>query len=1361
VQFSILGPLIVRDGEEEVQIGGGRRRALLLRLLVDRNRVVTSDRLVEDVWDGSPPPAAASTLQSHISQLRRVIGPDRLRTEGGGYRLDTTGDVVDVDLFELEVDEGRRTSSEKSLERALGRWRGAALVDAGGASWAAPVVARLEERKVAAVEALLDLRIGAGAYADVVAEAEVAIAENPLRERLWSHLITALYRSGRQAEALRAYQRLRDQLRDELGIDPSPELRRLEAQVLAQADDLVAPPAAHPGDRADGAAPQPGAHGRPSLPTGAVTFVLTDIVGSTRLWETAPAAMAHALDRHDAILGEAVARHGGVLLKARGEGDSTFSVFQRASDAAAAAVVARSALAAEPWPPEARIVVRMAIHTGEAIERGGDYHGRTVNRVARLRAIAEGDQVLVSEATAQLVLDHLPPGVTLVEAGSRVLRDLDRPEKTYLLTTSPGTTSNRQATVRVPLQPNVASAPVVFVGRDAERDLLASAYGEATGGRCRVVVIAGEPGIGKSALAAAFCRDAHGRGAIVVAGRCDEDVALPYEPWIDILSHVVAHAPAVVRSRADLARVVPGIDAAPPRGDPEADRYLFFAAVAGTLSALAASAPVVLVLDDLQWADKPSLVLLRHVVSQAPPGVLIVLTYRDSDLAADHPLSDTLATLRRTGGFDRITLAGFDDSELVSLMERAAGHRLPDVSVALAHAVRRETAGNPFFAWEVMLHLVESGAVARRDDGTWVVNVDVDDLGLPDSVRDVVLGRVARLGEDSRSALTAAALVGRQFDLDVLARVLERDDDDVLDAVEQAERRGLVTTVAPGRFEFAHGLVQHALLSELSATRRASMHVRVAVAIEELGMADERPADVSRHFAAGGRPADLAKAAEYARRAADTARRNLAPDEAVRWYRESLRLTPETDLTTRCRLLVSLGRAQRDAEMAEFRETLLEAADLARGVGDAESLVRAALSNGLGFGAVDGEVDHDRIAVLEAALEAVGDADSLWRAQLLATLASELTFAVDVSRRRELSDEALAIARRVGDTATLFRVLNLRYTAIWTSDALDERLSNTAEALDLAARIGDPLARYMATVWRYEALVEAGMVDEAEAMVAALTELAERVGLPHLRWTALMHRAAIAFAHSDVDDGVRLADELLRSAPRAVALRTYVELQAVACWHRGRLPDAIGLLRDAAREIPTSMASLGAIPLALAEEDQEAARAVLRMEVPSDERAVAVIGLGAWRLSDIAILTEAAAVLGVDSYAERFYDCLRPYGDRPAGNGVLLLGSVSHWLGVLAAQVGRHDDASVHFAAAEAHETRWRTPFFLAKTRLSWGRSLLERRRDGDVARARELVTQARVAATESGWPGIEREAAELLASPAAQPDPGLGVPCS
>ena len=365
------------------------------------------------------------------------------------------------------------------------------------------------------------------------------------------------------------------------------------------------------------------------------------------------------------------------------------------------------------------------------------------------------------------------------------------------------------------------------------------------------------------------------------------------------------------------------------------------------------------------------------------------------------------------------------------MMEAVTGQTLDQDGVDLAHAVKRETEGNPFFTTELLRHLGETGLIYQDDTGRWVASDDLHEKGLPQSVRQVVGQRVDRLGEDVRKVLSQAAVIGREFDIEVLAAVAGMDEDAVLDIVDQGIQAGLLTEVegVAERLSFTHALVQHTLYEDFGAARRARAHRRIADVLEQLygPTPESRAAELAHHFLAATKSVDVAKAVKYCKMAGDQALAQVASADAVGWFVQALDLYPQlpADKRLHCDLLIGLGTAQIRTGDPAHRQTLLDAAAIARAMGDRDRLVGAALANNRGGAAESGHVDHDRVAVLEAALEVVGSHDSSERAQLLAILGCELTFESFRDRAFPLMSDALAMARRLDDPLCFLRVTDL------------------------------------------------------------------------------------------------------------------------------------------------------------------------------------------------------------------------------------------------------------------------------------------------------------------------------------------------
>ncbi|MGC2564901.1 MAG: BTAD domain-containing putative transcriptional regulator, partial [Mycobacterium sp.] len=529
MELGVLGPLQVRRDDAPVTIPGAKPRAVLTMLGLHGGSVVSADALVELLWGEDPPRTAAKALQTHISSLRRALGDGFVLTEGTGWTLAES--EVDASRYKSVARLGRDAAAVGDtgqavacFEEALALWRGIPELPDGRRGTSEKT--RWVEGHAALVEDRADALLATGRAAEIIGDLEAAVADAPLRERRWGQLMLALYRAGRQGDALGAYQRARGLLADELGVDPGPDLRKLETAIVAQdaALDVVA------------------AQRLPSV-TRAVTFLLTDIEGSTAAWEAEADAMALALARHDELVEQVVTSRGGRLIKTRGEGDATFSVFERPSAAAAAAIELQDAIVHEPWTLRESIRIRVALHTGEVELRDGDYFGRAVNRAARLRSLAVGGQILCSGATAELVIDSLPDDVVLADLGLRELRNLARPEHVFEL--RPETTEERaqpptsDAPMERPGLPSVLIGTGPFVGRGSELERLLSAWQTSLGGCACAALIAGEPGVGKTRLAGEWSRQAYEQGAVVLYGRCDEDLGAPYQPFAEALRSLV------------------------------------------------------------------------------------------------------------------------------------------------------------------------------------------------------------------------------------------------------------------------------------------------------------------------------------------------------------------------------------------------------------------------------------------------------------------------------------------------------------------------------------------------------------------------------------------------------------------------------------------------------------------------------------------------------------------------------------------------------------------------------------------------------------------------------------------------------
>ena len=913
-----------------------------------------------------------------------------------------------------------------------------------------------------------------------------------------------------------------------------------------------------------------------------IHVVFTDLVGSTEMSSRlGPEATEELRQIHFGLLRGAMEAHGGREVKNLGDG--LMVVFPSLGKALDGSVAMQQAIERHNASGKEPLGVRVGLSSGDATEEDDDFFGEPVVEAARLCAKCEAGQVITTELISLMARksDHVFEPI-----GELELRGVPEPVPSVLVAWEP-----QQVEGVVPLPHRAApDMDLAIAGRVAETAALAQAFKWAETGDRRLTFLSGEPGIGKTRLSSELAVEAHGRGAVVLYGRCDEELTVPYQPWVEAIAYLLdngpdelvaetlrLHGPELVTLVPQLRRTHP--DLAPvATTDPETERYLLFQAVTACLSMLAAESSVLLVLDDLHWAGGPELTLLRHVVTNLPAvPVMIVGTYRDSDLQAGHPLIDTVAALRREAGTEAIALQGLDDLEILALVEASAGQELTGEAREMAIKLRESSAGNPFFAHEILRNLVESGDIYLDDHGEWVIAKTFDELAIPQSVRDVVGQRIARLGEETLKTLTTAAVIGAEFDLALLAEVTGSDEDDLLDLLESVVAAGILVEV-PGdeRFRFQHTAARTTLQADLSDGRRRRTHRKVAEALEAAFGADpgDRVGELATHWMAATVPVDGDKATHYGRLAGQRAEAALAPGEAVRWFTRALEhhdLGAEPDDRVRAELLVDLGTAQKNSGDATYRETLLEASTLARRLGDAGLMAAAALANNRGFNSKFGAADDERIEALEAAIEAVGAEPTGQRARLLATLSGELEYASPLEERMALIEEALTIARDLGDPATLGAVNNRLAMSFAIPQTVEARRAAAAESLAIADELGDLTMGFWAGCGAFQAALAAGAADDARAALDRLTAAADETGRPSFRWLAGIFRGSLVSSEGDTEELERLATENFSVGHDAGEPDAFDYLGMslmLARWQQGRGMEIIDQVRQAGIDNP-------------------------------------------------------------------------------------------------------------------------------------------------------------------------------------------------
>jgi DNA-binding SARP family transcriptional activator len=1160
-EFRVLGTFDVVSGERVLEIGSPKQRALLALLVARLNRPVSLDLIGEELWDGNPPASLATTVQSLVYRIRKLLTDARaeaagvaLRGRGSSYALAGDPAHVDAHRFEQLAGEGRRQAAAgvadaavDAFQEALALWRGPALADVADLPFARLEAARLEESRLLAVEGLAGAELARGRPADALDLLEPHVASHPLREAAWGQLMTALYRLGRQAEALRAFQQLRHVLADELGLEPNPELRKLEAQILAQSPELVAPP--------------PDARPRPAPPPG-------------------------------------------------------------------------------------------------------------------------------------------------------------RPGRTPL------------------------------IGREAELGDLRAALSGALSGAGSLVMLAGEPGIGKTRLTEELAGEAVQENVRTLLGRCYEaEGTPPYVAIAEVLEDALAKAPDPEAFRAalgddagEIARIVPRLRRifpdVPPALElpPEQERRYLFNSIRDTLARTAERVPVLIILEDLHWADEATLLLLEHLAgSLSDMAVLVVGTYRDVELPIRPLLARTLDELLRRRCLRKVAVRRLPEEGVARMLQALSGQEPP---VAVTGAVHAETDGNPFFMEEVYRHLVEEGRLLDAE-GQFRADVAIGELDVPENVRLVIDRRLSRLSADARGILGGAAVVGRFFSFEFVEALADLGSDELLDTVEECERARLILPEAGdprggARYLFTHELVRQTILAGLSPPRRCRLHLRVAEAMERLAgsAADDHAADLAHHLAEAGTGADQAKLLHYLVVAGRRAMAASAFEDGARHFERALTLGRAAG-RQQAELLEEAGRAYRAVGRLDEALVLWDRSlDAYAALGDADSVGRVAheASGQLGWATRWEEA----LDMADRGLRALEASPSAGQVRLLAFRSLLLAAAGHYRPAQSAMEEALDTAHNLEDDAALGYALVSRTCVDFCFFAHPTAAEAGQRAAELLRAAGDLSLAAMTLGWTVVSLVAAGRWPEGARLEAELAPLAERLG----NYPALLMTGRATAMRAFFTDGDRDRLELFARSDLDLNRRSglgwagmAITWLGVAEFLRGQWPEALALFRAAAAEEPPGVldGTGTAFLFELLAHLGDAGEALALLDTWRDRlpRAGEPAMWGAWQMLFSAV--EGLTVLGERDRAASLYE---PLLDALATGTVVgnyhdgrLIERVA---GIGAAAGGNWGTAEQHYLTAlvQAEEL----PHVLEQLHTRWwyARMLLDRRGPGDKRRAVQLLGEAR-----------------------------------
>lgn len=1065
------------------------------------------------------------------------------------------------------------------------------------------------------------------------------------------------------------------------------------------------------------------------LPDGRVTFCFTDIEGSTALLAAVgQATYAAALEEHRSILRSAWADHNGAEVGT--EGDSFFVAFADAADAARACAAGQRALASHRFTGRVRVKVRMGLHTGEAHpDATGSYTAMAVHQAARIANAAHGGQVVASPSA----VTGTDPWRSL---GLHRVRDFDEPVEIFQLLVDgledvhPPLRSVQplEPWAAVPLPSWLRGDAMPFAGRTQELAVLTSALDAAASGQRRAVLVAGEPGAGKTRVVAEAVGHVLRRGGVVLGGRCDPNVAMPYGPFTEAFDRLIASmdaevlVPSLGRDPTELVRVAPQLATAVPAPDGVADdeaRWRVFAAVADALATLSAPGGLALVLDDMQWATPSTVALLGHLLrTELAAKLAIVVTYRDTDLLRRSPLSIAVHDLLRLPGVERLTLGGLDAAALGELVANATGRNNPQLAARLA----ADTAGNPFFAGEVLRGLADGADAAAP---------------LPEGVRAAIGHRLDQLDDDVVDVLRAAAVVGQDFTIAVVTAAADVDAERCLEHLERAARSRMVRDLGGDRFRFEHALVRMVLYDELSPSRRARRHRRVA---EWLEVAGAPAAELAHHWESASGPDAAERAILHLRAAADAASSSAAFDHATELLQHARDIDDGAVLgeADRLSLLVQLGRTQNLAGDASYAATLLDAARRARVAGAvpqlADALVALTMTTLRGVAATETDV----IALLEDAVDHVTE-PPVERARLCAALAFHLSFSAPYERRRALVDEALALVTSEDALSAQLEVSFLSHLPRAVPQAHEDRWRESATALDLALREGGPSTIAGIAYSRIMTALERGDIDEAERAHGIMGEVAPRAGAP-VRWMWTYFASTLATLRGDTAEGERLAAEAFAlGAAEGEAPAVYLGQTLAAHWQRGTLAEAIPLWELVDIELPL-LSALRVLALLSRDQPGDRARAE-QLFAPYRDGGFALPEDMYW-LEAMLTFSFDAARLGDRTSIEQLIELLEPYPRLVGVIGATVETAAAHALGELYAALDRFDEAEAYFAIAVEVHQRMRAPFPTALSQAAWA-AVAHRR--GDRAKARQLATEARRLATAGDFRAVATAADAIL----------------
>jgi class 3 adenylate cyclase/DNA-binding winged helix-turn-helix (wHTH) protein len=1215
MDFRVLGPLEVADSGRLLDVGGAKRRAVLAILILHANELVTADRLIDDLWGDEPPRTSEHSVQVYVSELRKLLGAgsnqELIATRPPGYVLQVDDDQVDARRFERLTSEGRRAlagddheAAAAKLREALSLWRGPALAEFEFEPFAQPEIARLADLRISVTEDRIEADLALGHHVELVGELQRLVGEHPLRERLRSQLLLALYRSSRQSDALQAYQDARRILGQELGIDPGPALQKLEQAILDQDPSLDLEPreaarskepvstavatVAAPGSEASAA--RPSETSQPELQVEQarevrkiVSVVFADVAGSTSLGEQLdPEAMRATMTRYFDVVRKVLERNGGTVEKFIG--DAVMAVFgvpnvheDDALRAVRAANELEDAIAGlnETILEERGVSIRTrtGVNTGEVVAGGSDEGGTmvtgdAVNVAARLEASAAPGEILIGTATYRLVRD----AVVVEPVEPLPVKGKSAPVEAYrLLDVKQG----------VPGVARRSDSPMV--GRDRELAALGQTF-ELTSseGACHLFTVLGAAGIGKSRLIEEFCRGVQDQ-ATILKGRClAYGDGITYWPIIEVIEDAagIGAADSADQAKKKLGGFLAELDEGPALADGLSEMMGLsqatvsagetFLAIRRLLEAMARRRPLVLVVEDIHWAEPTLLDLLESVADWSREAPIFLLCTARPEMLEGRP-GWSGGKLNSTN----ILLAQLSDAETTLLLDNLVDiGGFPD---EVRHRIMEASEGNPLFVEQMVSMLIDDGRLQLRD-GAWAVAADLGTLSVPAGIQTLLAARLDRLPASERRVIERASVIGKRFDVRALEALTPEDElSAVRPSLSELVRKDLIRSDRSGpdadRFRFQHILIVNAAYDSVPKRERAALHERFAGWMgSTLGERISESEEILGYHLerAYAYRADLGPVDDDARRLRDEAGARFAAagarafaradmPTAVSLYSSAAALLPAED-PVRTRLLPDLGTALVEiGEMNRAEEVFAEAVEAAQQLGDLAAEAHALYYRyELRLWTLGGEASGPAVAEARRLMpiaEERGDDVTLSLCYRILQISGNR-----MSEAQEYADRAMFHSRRAGD-----RRSQLEGLQSWSALLVDgpipvkEAIPKSDEFLELAA--GDRVAKGSTLVHRAPVMAMAGRIEQARDEFSEARAMFREAGLK--LWLAASGTVFPARAELLAGDPVAAEDilregqELLRAMSATGSFMNDASLLlAAALLEQGRIDEA-------------------------------------------------------------------------------------------------------------------------------------------------------------------------------------------------------------